>query len=172
MLGRPVIALQAGEAQRRAGRHVACQGRRCLAGSGPATARTDVYFDIDVQGHRLCLRRGRQCLDLLRMIDQHADARAAGQGHQAAQLGVTYDLVGDQHILHAGIHENGCLADLLAAKAHRTQRDLAPRDLGAFVTLGMRTQAHTRAPQCAGHAVKVALEGVEVEHQCGRVDGT
>ena len=49
------------------------------------------------------LRRGGQRLHLLRVVDQHADARLARQRRQVTQLGVADHLVGDQHVTDAGL---------------------------------------------------------------------
>ena len=82
-----------------------------------------------------------------------------------------HDLVGDEHVGDARCDERGGLVDLLAADADRTARDLRLGDVGTLVRLGVRAQREARAAHDVGHEVEVALEGVEVEHEGGRVDG-
>lgn len=171
VLGRPVIAVQAHEAQRCTGRDLLRKPHRLFAGGNATSVGPDVDLDIHIQRHVLSLRYGNQRLHLLRVIDQHAHACAAGQCGQAAQLGFAHHLVGDQHVGDAGFDEHGRLADLLAADAGRAQGDLAQGNFRRLVTLGMGAQAHAAAAQCLGHAREVAPEGIEVEHERGGVDG-
>ena len=56
------------------------------------------------------------------------------------------------------------------AHADRAKRDLAQRDLRAFVAFGVRPQAYVPAAQRFGQALQIALERVELEDQARGVD--
>ncbi len=60
--------------------------------------------------------------------------------------------------------------DLLAADADRAARDLRLRDVRALVRLRVRPQRDAGAAHGVRHQVEVALEGVEVDDERGRVD--
>ena len=80
------------------------------------------------------------------------------------------DLVGDEHIADAGCDERLRFADFLAADTDGAALDLQVRDVGALVRLRVWTERDARAARRVGHQVEVALEGVEVDDERGRVD--
>ena len=62
------------------------------------------------------------------------------------------------------------LRHLLAAHADRAERDLPRGDVGRLVGLGVRPQAHAGVAREVGHALQIALEGVEIDEEGRRVD--
>ena len=148
------------------------QGRKFGCGFTRRNAATPshIHFHIDVDDHssRRCnpgkiAHRGRG-------ISQHTDSRPRCKRNQTFEFGGAHHLVGDQYVTHPGFNENRGLAHFLAADPHRTERHLPQRDLGCLVTFGVGTQPHTTASKRIGHALQIALEGVEVEQQRGRIN--
>ena len=80
------------------------------------------------------------------------------------------DLVGDEHVAHAGGDERLRLADLLAADADGAALELRERDLRALVRLRVRAQRDAGAAHRVRHQVEVALERVEVDDERRGVD--
>ena len=72
--------------------------------------------------------------------------------------------------LDAGLAQRLGLAQLGAAHAQRAGRDLAARDVGRLVGLGMRPQLHIVRLGEGRHLGDVAVEHLEIEHQRRRVE--
>ena len=80
-----------------------------------------------------------------------------------------HDRRGDVQPFYAGLAQRLGLAQLGAADAQRPGRDLAARDVGRFVRLGMRPKLHAMRLRERRHLCDVAVEHVEIEHQRRRV---
>ena len=104
------------------------------------------------------------------IVDEHADRRLLRERREARELGGADDLVGDEHVADARGDERLRLADFLAADAGGPALDLQLGDRGALVRLRVRAQRDARAVRRVRHQVEVALEGVEVDDERGRVD--
>src|SRR5258706_13666120 len=106
-----------------------------FAGLDAATAHADLELDIDVQVPL-------QLRDVLGVIDADADLCATRKRGDALELVRADHLVGDEHIGDAALHHRLGLRNLLAAHADRAGGDLALRDLGSLVRLGVRAYAN------------------------------
>ena len=88
----------------------------------------------------------------------------------ARKLGRTDDLIGDQYIVDAGVHQYPSLTGFLAAHTHRTECNLTQRHRWRLVHLGVRTQTQLAGARKIGHASKIALERIKINDQGGRID--
>ena len=104
------------------------------------------------------------------VVHAHPDLRLARERHEASDLAPAHDLVAHQHVGHPGLHQRLRLAHLLAAHPHRAEGHLPARDDRALVGLGVRANPHPGGRDVVRHRVEVALEGVEIDEQGGRVD--
>ena len=163
-----VVRVQAAKAQSRRFGDPLRQRHRGRAGRDAAAVRADVDLDVDVEGHCGLRRRVRKREHIGGIVDQHADRRTACEVGEARDLGRRDDLVGDEHVGNACVDERRGFVGLLAADSDRAGGDLQPRDLGAFVRLGVRAQPD--AVRRIRQAIDVAREGVEIEDERGRVD--
>ncbi len=170
VLGRAVIRVNAGKAQEWRGLDRAYQLQRRITRRDAAAITADLDFDQHVDHHAGLVGRRRQFRNILGVIDAHRDACTPRKMREPAHLGAPDHFVGHEHVAHAGVDEAFGLAHLLATNADCAGLDLALGDVGAFVALGVRTQARTRAAHGIGHRRQIALEGIEVERQCRRVD--
>ncbi len=168
MLRAAVIGLQAGEAQVRRRLDRAGKRERGFARRDAAAAHADLELDVGVdrgagaRGRRLDVTR------IARIVDADADLRALGERGEALELARADDLVRDQHVRDAALHERLGLRHLLAAHPDRASRDLAFRDLRAFVRLGVRAHAHAPRDR-VGKALEIRLESVEIDDQRRRI---
>ena len=92
------------------------------------------------------------------------------RGH-AAQLADGQQLVGDEDVVDAAGGQRFGFAHRLHAQADGAGLQLQARELRALVHLGVRAQAQAVARRELDHALQVAVGGVEIDHQRGRVDG-
>src|SRR5258706_198228 len=76
------------------------------------------------------------------MGDAYAELRARGERGEALEPAHAQDLVRDQHVRDAALHERLGLRHLLAEHPDRASRDLAFRDRRAVVRLVVRAHAH------------------------------
>ena len=96
-------------------------------------------------------------------------ARAASAASSASLPGID-DFVADVEISHAGLGQRLRL-EKNCTHAHRAGGDLPLGDLGALVRLGVWRRRIPCFARIGGHARDVALQRVEVDHQCRRGDG-
>ena len=170
MLSGAVIGLQPAEAQRVAARNRFREPHRRLAGRDAAAPAADIDLDEHVEHDIVAGGRLGRLADAVEMIDAEPDLRFPSQFRQPVELGRARDLVADQHVADAAFDQNFRLRDLLAALADGAMGDLAQRDLGALMGLGMGPQPDAVPLRIGGHGDEVALEGVEIEDQGRRVD--
>src|SRR5690606_5555650 len=170
MLRRPVIGLQPAEAHTGQILHAPRQRHGFGHIGNAATALPDIdldqHFDL---GPGLC-HGGGNIGQVAGVVHAHADAGRARQLRQQRQLGRPDDFVADVHVIDARRHERNRLADLLAADAAGAQGQLPSRNFRALVRLGVRAQAHVVAVGPGLHRPQVVFEGVQVQHEAGRVD--
>ncbi len=175
VLGPAMVGMQAGEVQPcMAGDRLRERHRR-LARRHAAAALADV--DLDEHVDPGAVRAGRvhgfgQAGDALRAVHGDGEAPAAcgellRQACHAQQLGRRDHLVADVDVRHAAGGERLGLRDLLHAGAAGTGLLQAQRQLGALVHLRVGAPAHLVLAREIGHALDVALHGVEV-HDRGR----
>jgi hypothetical protein len=80
------------------------------------------------------------------------------------------DLVGDEHVAHAGRDEGLGLGHLLAADTDGAALELGESDVRALVRLAVGAQRHRGAAHCVRHQVEIALEHVEIDDERRCVD--
>lgn len=177
MLGAAVISLQARKAQHGLGRNRLCQDHGGFAGLCAAAVLADVDFHQHIHGSIAGLRilQGpRQPRDAFLAIDGQGQPAALGiqclgQGRHACQLGLGNDFVADEDIRDAALGQRLGLADFLHAVATGAGMLEQMGDVRALVQLGMRAPEHTMLLGKAGHALDIAVHGVQVYDQGGRV---
>src|SRR5690606_1755696 len=106
----------------------------------------------------------------LGVVDAHAQAGFASERGEPRDLRRADHLVADQHVADPALDERLGLGHLLAAHAHGAGSELPPRDLGALVGLGMGPDPDVAALERCLQGFDIALEGVELEDQRGRID--
>ena len=132
--------------------------------------RTHVDLDQHLDPHAFGARRGVQIGYVARVVGQNADLGLAHKSGEARKFLLSHDLVRHEHVGDTARDQRLGLAHLLAAHADRPRGDLRPGDLGALVALRVRAQAHAAALHRVRHALEVALEGIQIENERGRVD--
>ena len=161
-----VIGLQAGKAEIFRSVDGASELQCGRTGRDAAAAHADFELDVDIELRPARLERR----EVVRMIDADPDMRALREGGEARDLRRADHFVADQHIGDAALDQCFGLGDLLAAHADGAVLELALRDLGALVCLGVRPHAHRAALHRFRKCAQIALEGVELEHERRGVD--
>ena len=165
VLGAAVVGLEAAEAQAGRFRDLTRQGERGLAGRDAAAPHADLELDIDVEARAA----GGDLAQVVEIVDADSEMGAAGKRGEARDLRCADDLVADQDVLHAALHQRLGLGHFLAAHADRAGGNLAPGDVGRLVGLGVCPH-----PDLSGDGLlerlEVALEGVEVEDERRSID--
>ena len=170
-----VVGLQAGQAQAAAPRQLARQGDGALVRRHAAAALADVDFDVHVD-HRAGQHHGLgQPLDAFAAVHRDGQAPPARvqlvrQRRHAAQLGHAEHLVADQHVVDAAGAQRLGLGHGLRAQAHCAGLQLQAPEQRALVRLAVRAQAQAVLGGEFDHALQVAVDRVEIDHQRGRAD--
>ena len=172
VLGATVIRMQTCEAQRGVLGNGLGQFQRGFAWMHAAAALADVEFDEhvdDAVAVHIAQRAGEH-FDADFGVHRDGQTTAARieilreLGH-AAQLRGGDDLVADVEVVHAQRGEDFGLGELLHAVADGTGLLQQQRDVGALVQLGVGTPAHAVLAREVGHALDVAVHGVEVDDE-------
>lgn len=169
MLCRTMVNVQPGKAQRR----MSCNLRGKQSGGFPRcnpAPVTDVDLDIDIDHRTGLRRRTRQSRHGGGVVGQDPDPRPACELSNARRLGFADHLVGDHDIADACVDKNCRLANFLTANSDCALGDLAVRDVRRLVTFGVSPQANIAAIECAHHPLQIALKGIKIEHQRGRIN--
>jgi hypothetical protein len=170
MLRGAVIGLQAAEAQARGVRDQPRQVARRLARRHAAAFHPHLDLHQRPERDAEVARHRAGGGDRLRRVEAERHRGVARERREAAQLVRADDLVADEHVPHAAVHQRLGLADLLAALPDRAERDLLQRDRRALVRLGVRAQAHAGPRREIRQLPQVVLERFELDDQRGRVD--
>jgi hypothetical protein len=132
-----------------------------------------VQFDINVE---LCTSRlagAPQLIDSSHIVDAHTDsgARIAGrQLSEAQRFAIAYDFIRDQYVDNAACQKWLRLRRFLTADTDRARRNLAARDLNAFMAFGVRTHGHAVSFDSAHQSQQIRFEPVKIENQRRCVD--
>ena len=166
MLHAPVIGLDTGEAQR--GRRSTAARATTSGAPGPAAqprARSRSRPGLE-DGAR---RAARERTDIVDVVDQTRIRAQQRQPRQPIDLRRVPDLVAHQDVAAAGADEDLGLRDLLAAyPAGATALELEPRHVDRLCVLHAPGGA-SRGPEEVAQPGDVALEGIEIEHEAGRL---
>ena len=84
---------------------------------------------------------GRQPFDDLARVGHDLDVGAAGERHQAIELGLADRIVGQQDVADAGVDHHFRFAQLLAIDALGAEPDLQMGEFGDLVGLDVRPKA-------------------------------
>ncbi len=170
VLGLAMIGLDPGEPQPRRVTDLAAQrhGRRV---SGYATAsHAHIDLQIDIQPDIRLARGGGQVGDIRCIIGADPDCRLACQPCQTLQLAWSDNLVADQHVADAAMHQHLCFRHLLTALAHCAETDLGQRHVHRLVGLRVGAQANARRIGQVLHLPQIAFERVEIDQQGRRIN--
>ena len=177
VLGAALVGVQARKVQPGLARHRVGQRQGGFARRNAAARLAHVDFH---QHTDACLGRGLghgfgQAVDAVGAVYGQRQPpalrlQARGQAGQAQQFGQGDHFVGDGDVVHAAGRQCLGLGGLLYAGAGGTSALQPQGQLGAFVRLGVRAPQHLVLAGKVGHARDVAFHGVEVDHQCGRID--
>ena len=168
-----MIGLQTPKAQAGLGLNGLRQGDGSFAGLDPAAVLAHIDFHQYI--HRLIAR-----LSLLQGLRQAAHARFAvhgngqasalgiqglGQLGHALQLGGCDDFVADEDVGDAAFGQRFGFADFLHAVAAGPGMLQQMRNERAFVQLGVGAPQHAMLLGKAGHALDIAVHGIQVNNQ-------
>ena len=101
---------------------------------------------------------------------RHQARRPRRQGREAIDRRSAHHRRGDEDGADAAVGQGLGLPELGAAHAHRAGRQLAAGDLDALVGLGMGPQLHPGIARRRRHGRYVALEGLDLDDQRGRIE--
>src|SRR5882672_6602893 len=166
VLGAAVIGLQAREAQRAGARDLPRQRQRRLARRDAAAAHADIELDVHVEFRP----RSFELTKILSIVDAHPEPRARRERREAPELRRADDFVGDQHVLDAALDHRLGLGHFLAAHPDRARGDLAPRDFGALVGLGVGAHANVIALQGISQGLEIPFKFLQIDEQRGSID--
>ena len=177
VLGAAMVSLQPGKAQPWVAGHRQRQGHGGLARrhTAAALAHVNLYQHIHARVAARLRHRFGQALDALRAVHRHTQAAApagkgCGQPRRTVQLGHGNHFVGDGDVQHAASGQGFSFGHFLYAHALCPGLLQQQGQLGAFVHLGVGPPAHLVLAGEVGHALDVAVHGVQVHHQGGGVD--
>ena len=172
-----VIGLNARKAQCGLGGNGTRQRHGRFAGLGPAAVLADVDFHEHIDG-------GSARLYILHGLGQtrhaffavHANGQTPafciqglGQRRHACQLERGDDFVADEDIGDAARSQGFGLADFLHAVAYGSRVLQQMRDVCRFMQFGVGPPQHAMLLGKAHHALDIAVHGVQVDDQGGRV---
>ena len=83
----------------------------------------------------------RQAFDRFLRVRDDLDVRAAGESHEAVELGLTDKVVGQQDVGDSRVNHDLRLAELLTIDAFRAKFDLQVGEFGDLVGLDVRAKA-------------------------------
>ena len=97
------------------------------------------------------------------VVERDGEAGAAGQGHQAGELGAAQQVEGQEDVAEAGIGHDLGLAQLLAGDADGAELDLAAGELRDLVGLDVRAELQPVRVGISLRAAEIGLDPVEVD---------
>ena len=93
-----------------------------------------------------------------------------GERHEAVELRLADEVVGQQNVGNAGVRHHLGLAELLAIHALCPEPDLNMGEFGNLVGLDVRAQAQPVPVEIGLATPEVVLHHVEVDDRAGRVE--
>ena len=171
-----VVSVQARVAQAGAALQALDQGDGGRAGRNAAAALADVDFNEHVNGGAGGLHGQGKAVNAFVAVHGNGELAAAvfeqlRQASHAAQLGGGDDFVADEDVIDAACGQRLAFAHGLHAHADGARLHLQPRDVGAFVQLGVRAQLDLVLGREFSHALHVAIDGFGIQHEGGGVNG-
>src|SRR5436853_3708625 len=105
-----------------------------------------------------------------KMVGADRDPGLLGECRETSKLVATDNLVRDEDISDTTVDHRFRFAHLLTTDPNRTQRDLAKRDHGRFVGLGVRAETDAGAGDGGRHSLEILFECIEVNKKTRSVD--
>ncbi len=133
--------------------------------------RADVDLHQHIERYAGLRRRGGYRADDGRVVGEHTDRRSPRKAREARELGRRDDFVGDENVANAGLDKRSGLVHFLATDTDCAVRNLLLGDVRTFVRLGVWPECQAGSAHRIGHELEIALEGVQVDDECRRVDG-
>ena len=170
VLCRAVISVQSREAQDAKARYCLRERKHWRAGLTPqrlAPTLTSTYTSTTAPAAGGC---ASEVFEVVQIVDTNADGCLVGQCCKTGQFPSAYNFVRDEHVADTTVDHRFGFAHFLAAHSHCAQRDLAQRDLGAFVGLRMRPDSNASAAQGVVEMLEIVLEHIEIQKKSWGVD--
>ena len=134
-----------------------------------ATLRAGIAFDEHRQLKPSAGHGGRQAFDHVLRVRHDLHVGPTGERHEAVELGLTDEVVGQQNVGDARVDHDLGFAELLAIDALRAELDLQVGEFRNLVRLDVGAKAKPMTVEIGLTAPEIVLHHVEIDHRARRI---